>query len=343
MSATRERTSRSPQSAHRPDEPVTGSSARPGGRHVPRHSTRRAAAAPGPRTLKPVRPVSGDLVAALAIGFVLVVLASYALSGLLRPEPAPAVMRQATQPVTLMDAPANDPEPARRSSGRSRLSASDRERRTARLARRTRSAPSTLRAGLPPYGALENERGWVQSGPGATLAPNSTEAVVDAFARASCVGYSRCDDGRRIAVNTKEKRDDAINGLVDDRVLELLLELSAGHELVVMSFRSSHSPYVQDGSGRRIYSNHGFGRAVDIQAVDGSQCVTETAGKPYTDGFSNPPPSAPGPCLRLAREINSSGKALRPTETIFYFDAGGPSGVSLENHADHVHVGYNAF
>ena len=342
MSATRERTSRSPQRARRPDESWTGSSARPERRHVPGQSPRTAAAAPGPPTSKRTRPVSGDLVAALAIGFVLVVVASYALSGLLRPEAAPAVTRQA-QPVTLVDAPLDDPEPEGRSSGQRRLGASRRERRPARLARRAHSAPITTRAGLPPYGALQNERGWVQSGPGATRAPNSTEAVVDAFARASCIAYSRCNDGRRIAVNTKEKRDDATNGLVDDRVLELLLEMSAGHEFVVMSFRSSHSPYVQDGSGRRIYSNHGFGRAADIQAVDGSQCATETAGKPYTGGFSNPPPGAPGPCLRLAREINAMGDALRPTETIFYFDAGEPSGVSLENHDDHVHVGFNAF
>lgn len=48
------------------------------------------------------------------------------------------------------------------------------------------------------------------------------------------------------------------------------------------------------------------------------------------------PPTRPISCHGI-------GDALRPTETIFYFDAGNPSGVSLANHDDHVHVGYNAF
>lgn len=216
------------------------------------------------------------------------------------------------------------------------------ERPAARKRRRRVAPPG------PRYGSREAAPvGWIQSGPSATRAPNpSTQGTLEAFARLSCVSSTACPDGQPLAIDTGEKRDDVLRGLVDDRVVRVLLRLAEGHDLAIMSFRSSHSPFVQDGSGRPISSNHALGRAADIRTVDGAACVAETSGMAYEGGeddLSNPAPSSPTPCLQLAREVNALEGDLAPTETIFYWDVGGPSGVSLENHEDHVHIGFNAF
>ncbi|MGH2812628.1 MAG: hypothetical protein ACRDI1_07955, partial [Actinomycetota bacterium] len=63
-------------------------------------------------------------------------------------------------------------------------------------------------------------------------------------------------------------RRDLESGLVDARILRLLLILAERHELsAVGPLVSGHSYYVK---GTDHISNHVFGRAVDILAVDGA-------------------------------------------------------------------------
>ena len=50
-----------------------------------------------------------------------------------------------------------------------------------------------------------------------------------------------------------------------------------------------------------------------------------------------------GPCAALAQRVAGLPQWSRPTEVIFFWDVGGPAGVSLANHDDHFHVGFNAF
>ena len=206
----------------------------------------------------------------------------------------------------------------------------------------TRRGPSE-RARLP-YGSLETDRrGWRQAGPNATPNPNATHGVAAQFDAVSCVAQSACPDGRPIAVNSAEKRTDFLHGLIDDRVSRVLLAIAADHRIVVNSARSSHPRLVQDRSGRHVDSNHAYGRAADITAVDGKRCERETAGRSYRTRWSNPLPRDAGPCAALAERVAGRPQWSRPTEVIFFWDVGGPAGVSLANHDDHVHVGFNAF
>ncbi len=195
-----------------------------------------------------------------------------------------------------------------------------------------------------PYGSLETDRpGWRQAGPNATPNPNATQGVAAQFDAASCVAQSACPDGRRIAVGSAEKRADFLRGLIDDRVSRVLLAIAAEHRIVVDSARSSHPRLVQDRSGRQVDSNHAYGRAADITAVDGKRCERETAGRSYRTRWSNPLPRDAGPCAALAEGVAGLPQSSRPTEVIFFWDVGGPAGVSLANHDDHFHIGFNAF
>ena len=213
-----------------------------------------------------------------------------------------------------------------------------RERRVRRRAE-PRREPVRL-----PYGSLETNRpGWVQAGPEATANPNATAGLIDSFEAMSCVATTACPDGRPIALNTQDKREDFLRGLIDDRVTWLLISVASEHQIVVGSARSSHSRYVQDRSGRAVDSNHAYGRAADIMSIDGVPCKAETAGQSFTKGFDNPFPDTPGPCASLGAAINSLPSEDRPTEVIFYFDVGEPAGVAMENHDDHLHIGFNAF
>ena len=294
----------------------------------------RRAGAPAPVRLR-------GLVGLLISGFLLAVVGSYLVTTEFLPQPVARAAVAQPPPAPVPPEPAEEVEPP--DPGAQAVSSS-----RARSKRRTRRSPTPTPAGARRYGSLAAPPpGWVQSGPDATTAPRRPDrALRSEFLASSCVAALACPDGRPIAVDTGEKRDDVRRGLLDQRIVAVLLDLAVRHDLAVMSFQSSHSAYVQDGSGRRVYSNHALGRAADIRAVDGQACVGETTGAGYrggSDGLSNPAPADGGPCLALAREINQLSAPVRPTETIFYFDVGAPSGVSLENHDDHVHVGFNSF
>ena len=124
---------------------------------------------------------------------------------------------------------------------------------------------------------------------------------------------------------TGVQRVDLATGLIDRRVVALLVWLGERHTIVVTSLRSDHSYFTASG----FVSNHAHGRAVDIGAVDGEPC-TGTRG---------------GACGRLAVEIAAIHGVLRSTELIYCFDPDGPlssDGFARADHCDHVHAGYDA-
>ena len=85
----------------------------------------------------------------------------------------------------------------------------------------------------------------------------------------------------------------------------LIAAISQDHPITISSLRSDHSMNTTSGN----VSNHYFGRAVDIAAIDGVSCTVVT-----TDG----------PCGRMARALALLPPGQRPTELIFCFDPDGP-------------------
>jgi len=176
---------------------------------------------------------------------------------------------------------------------------------------------------------------WVQRGPDATPAPDSNGQTIARVMAATASG--------RIGLVGAAKREEVTGGLIDDRLLRLLLVLSQRHRLTVSSLRVTHPENVQDRLGSAVPSNHVFGRAADIAAVDGVSCAAETRHARYRTVLDNPPPAHPGPCLSLAYEAAAVPGAFSPGEIIYYWRVPGPAGVSLQNHDDHVHLGYRSY
>jgi hypothetical protein len=186
------------------------------------------------------------------------------------------------------------------------------------------------------YGSLGfDPPGWAQAGPHATRVPNSSPSGIARFEAARASG--------RIALGGAAEPEEVARGLIDDRLLRLLAVLAETHRLQITSLRLSHPRTVQDELGTPTDSNHIYGRAADISAVDGVPCKRETAGAPYRTLVDNPPPSPPGPCLTLAYEAASLTTVVAPEEVIFYWRVPGPTGSSLPNHDDHVHLGFRSF
>lgn len=123
-------------------------------------------------------------------------------------------------------------------------------------------------------------------------------------------------------VNEVAERD-LRQGAVDPRIVGLLGAITRRHEIVVSSLRSDHSQLTVSGG----VSNHWFGRAMDISAVDGVSC-TDTG------------PVAP--CANLGRSLAFLPPTAKPTELIYCFDLDGPGAAfARADHCDHLHVGYD--
>jgi hypothetical protein len=123
---------------------------------------------------------------------------------------------------------------------------------------------------------------------------------------------------------TGVQRVDLASGLIDSRVVALLVWLGGSHTLVVSALRSDHSLYTTEDN----ISNHAFGRAVDIGAVDGERCTGTRSGT----------------CGRLAVEVAAIVGPLHSTELIYCFDADGPlspDAFARADHCGHVHIGYD--
>jgi hypothetical protein len=117
---------------------------------------------------------------------------------------------------------------------------------------------------------------------------------------------------------------DLTSGLVDPRVIGLIGAITQEHELTISSLRSDHSQLTASGN----VSNHFYGRALDIAAVDGVSC-TDTA--------------VDAPCANLGRTLAYLSEPMHPTELIYCFDLDGPGpAFALADHCDHIHAGYDS-
>lgn len=120
---------------------------------------------------------------------------------------------------------------------------------------------------------------------------------------------------------TPQARGDLRAGVVDSRLVSLLSWVSARHTIGVTVFRAGHSKYTRSGS----VSNHYHGQAADIFSVDGQ-----------------PVSSSSEVARRLVMQLSDIEGLLRPHEIGHPFRAiGFPGGFSDNDHADHVHIGYD--
>jgi hypothetical protein len=119
---------------------------------------------------------------------------------------------------------------------------------------------------------------------------------------------------------------DIKSGAIDPRILNILGMISQQHKILITALRSDHPKYASSGN----ISNHYYGRAMDIGAIDGVSCTDV---------------SPTGPCGTIARELGALPPGQEPTELIYCFDPDGPNnpnGFALPDHCDHVHVGFDA-
>jgi hypothetical protein len=122
--------------------------------------------------------------------------------------------------------------------------------------------------------------------------------------------------------NDLEMRD-LTTGAIDPRVVGLIGTMTQEHQIVISALRSDHSVYTASG----YVSNHYYGRAMDIAAVDGVSC-TDTA--------------VDAPCANLARSLAYLPAPAHPTELIYCFDVDGPGpAFARADHCDHIHAGYD--
>ena len=114
-------------------------------------------------------------------------------------------------------------------------------------------------------------------------------------------------------------RWDIASGRTGARVLQLLNDLSAAHQLRVTVLASGHPPAV---FGKRNMSNHTRGRAVDIWAVDGTPVLEQR--------------DPNGPLGALVRQLRGQGV----TELGAPFALAGSFSDTV--HQDHLHLGFDA-
>ncbi|HEU5061889.1 MAG TPA: lytic murein transglycosylase [Solirubrobacterales bacterium] len=114
-------------------------------------------------------------------------------------------------------------------------------------------------------------------------------------------------------------------GMLDQRITSLLALMTKDHEVTISSLRSDHSMMTASGN----VSNHYYGRAMDIAAVDGVSC-TDT--------------STTAPCAQLGFALAQLPEPLHPTELIYCFDLDGAGpAFAAADHCDHIHAGYNEY
>jgi hypothetical protein len=126
-----------------------------------------------------------------------------------------------------------------------------------------------------------------------------------------------------LTLSNELEKQDLDSGALDPRIVGLLGAITQGHQITISSLRSDHSMYTAEGG----VSNHYYGRAMDIAAVDGVSC-TDTA------------PSSP--CAQLGRTLAYLPAPAMPTELIYCFDLDGSGpAFARSDHCDHIHAGYD--
>jgi hypothetical protein len=114
-------------------------------------------------------------------------------------------------------------------------------------------------------------------------------------------------------------------GMLDERITGLLALMTKDHQITISALRSDHSQMTASGN----VSNHYYGRAMDIAAVDGVSC-TDT--------------STTAPCAELGYALAGLPAPLHPTELIYCFDLDGIGpAFALPDHCDHIHAGFYAY
>ncbi|HET7489160.1 MAG TPA: lytic transglycosylase domain-containing protein [Acidimicrobiales bacterium] len=122
---------------------------------------------------------------------------------------------------------------------------------------------------------------------------------------------------------TPAARADLVAGAVDERVVAFLAWVLQRHSIAVSVLRSGHSMYV---AGTTRISDHWFGRAVDIYAVDGEVVSPGSAA-----------------ARALAVEATSLGAPTRPSEVgLPWADLANGAVFSDADHRDHLHFGWSA-
>ena len=122
----------------------------------------------------------------------------------------------------------------------------------------------------------------------------------------------------RITIGDPAMRAQLRQGEIDPRVIATLAFAAQDHDIIVTSLKR---PGDSD-------SNHGYGRAVDIGAVDGERCTGTRSGA----------------CGQLALELAAVEGDARSTELIYAFDpdGGDPRGFADPvAHSDHIHAGFD--
>jgi hypothetical protein len=126
-----------------------------------------------------------------------------------------------------------------------------------------------------------------------------------------------------LTLTNETQKADLDSGAIDPRIVGLLGAITQSHQITISALRSDHSMYTAEGG----VSNHYYGRAMDIAAVDGISC-TDTA------------PTSP--CGELATTLAQLPAPAMPTELIYCYDVDGPGpAFARSDHCDHVHAGYD--
>ena len=131
---------------------------------------------------------------------------------------------------------------------------------------------------------------------------------------------------RNVELSNQLEMVDIQSGVIDPRIINLIGAISQQHTITISALRSDHSKYTSSGN----VSNHYYGRAMDIAAIDGVPCTNV---------------SPDGPCGTLARQLGALPAGQEPTELIYCWDPDGPAnpnGFAQADHCDHIHVGFDA-
>jgi Transglycosylase SLT domain len=127
-----------------------------------------------------------------------------------------------------------------------------------------------------------------------------------------------------LTLSNELEQQDLDSGAIDPRIVGLLGAITQSHQITISSLRSDHSMYTAEGG----ISNHYYGRAMDIAAVDGVSCTDTT-------------PTSP--CAQLAMTLAALPAPAVPTELIYCFDVDGPGpAFARSDHCDHIHAGYDS-
>jgi hypothetical protein len=131
---------------------------------------------------------------------------------------------------------------------------------------------------------------------------------------------------RNVELSNSLEMVDIQSGTIDPRIINLIGAISQQHTITISSLRSDHSKTTSSGN----VSNHYYGRAMDIAAIDGVPCTNV---------------SPDGPCGIVARQLGALPAGQEPTELIYCWDPDGPAnpnGFAQADHCDHIHVGFDS-